>query len=186
MVTEFLNEFLKKKSGKKGYQIIGKGRFIYGFLLLVILIALMISSTYFENIISILFTPIVFYLLYRVNKKIDLKINEANKTYHRKTKEDIRYWIKNNQGFNHSSQYKEFANLLQIEADKKKLTYNLNTLVTLFTPIWSAVVILIVREHPEGLYIVMFYALIFTVVALNTGMALKSILSIFLMLSMKE
>jgi hypothetical protein len=178
VVTEFLNEFLKKKSGKKGYQIIEKSIIIYYSLLLVILVALMLFS-YFKNMKYILFTLIILYLLYKVNKKIDLKFKEANRTNHRKTKEDVRYWIKKNHGFNHSSQYKEFANLLQIEADKKKLTYNLNSLVTLFLPIWSAVVGLIVREYPEGLYIVIFFALIFTIEALCLGMLLKSFLNIF-------
>src|SRR5690606_1745934 len=144
MVQEFLDYLLMKREKQKLNQILVKPFVVFHIIMTVIVVSLGATLIFTKNetiaIFMFISTLILFVVFYLVGDK---KIKSNSKIFEVKLKEDVRQWLRK-KGFNHSSQYKEFASMLKEYRIKKEINLSLDLSLTI--PIWSSLVAMGLRE----------------------------------------
>jgi hypothetical protein len=178
MVGNFIEEFLKKKR-KRGYQIIGKGKFIFFiFSLLSTFVSFAVFLIY-ENLETGLLLITGMILILFSTRGVEKRINIASKEFDMQEKQLIKYWLKRTYNFTKASQYKEFSTLLFEEAKDYKWNFNFSSLIILFVPIWSAITVTYIREDPNILLMIIFIAVLITFLGIFINYSLKGLLEVF-------
>ncbi len=144
MLSEFLLHFLSMKR-KKGYQILGKKYNIILGSLMVYTTALSITLVYTQHWInySMLWIGLLSFIVFY--KFSEIKIIHAAEQYQFKIRQTVKSWL-STRGFNHSSQYENFSNLLLEEAKGRKKDVSISTYLIFVLPLWGVLASTLLNE----------------------------------------
>jgi hypothetical protein len=134
MLENFIESFYKTNM-IKGYEIIGRKLtvqfFSLFFLLTLICFYVILTDDWFA--LFILFR--LFITMLQIGDLVDDKLEKHRLKADLRSKEYVWDYLKNTLSFNHSTQYKEFALLLQHHGDKNMKSYNILPYLAISLPV---------------------------------------------------
>lgn len=167
MFDTFFQEYSEKYMNR-GYNIIGRPLTIKFLVVIFCLVLLWFHTFYFSDIVALVITLRLFLVMLDTGNLMDRKIEEYQQASV-ELKSFISLYLKKSLNFNHSIQYKEFANLLKQKSEMLKNSYNLLPYLTMTLAVLLFLSSLSFQIYPDQLrvIIVITVAVSLFVIALN-------------------
>lgn len=134
MLEKFVESFYKDNM-IKGYKIIGHKLTAQFFLIIFLLTLFWFYVVFTDDWVALFILLRLFITMLQIGDSMDNKLEKHRLKADLKSKKYVYRYLKNILLFNHSTQYKEFAFLLQQHGDKNKKSFNILPYLAMSLPV---------------------------------------------------
>lgn len=167
MINNLIEEYkrYRRKTLKKGYQVVGLPLTISFFVLLIITIVCFFLIFEFSGWF-LLFELILVIMLLQINKKVDKLLKKSWLNYELDLKKYIECFFKD-KGINDPKQIRNLSTILKEKSKKKYKKYDLNPYLSMIIAVSIFVLSLLTSDDIKPLIVILAFTIIFIIISIN-------------------